>query len=438
MEAERTETAREETLLESWRQLSDEERFGLFQHLAREKAEELFFSLHSWEQWELLETLPEPERRAWLRLLPPDDVADLIQEAPPEAREAYLGLLDGVFRREVNALLAYEEDVAGGLMSPRFVRLRPEMSADEAIAYVRRQAGQVDSIHYAYVLDGEQRLQGVLGFRDLFAARPAQQVRDFMRTDFVSVSDQLDQEDVAHVFEDRRLLAIPVLDEAGRMKGIVTLDDIIDVVEEEASEDIQKFGGSAALEGPYLQVGLWEMLRKRGGWLIVLFLGQLLTATAMGYFEDEIASAGAGAVHPLIISSGGNSGSQAATLVIRAMALGEVHLRDWWRVVRSEMAVGLALGVGLGALGLARIVVWEWAAHSYGEHYFLIGMTVGLSLIGVVFFGAVSGATLPLILEQLGFDPASASAPFVATMVDVAGLVVYFSIAAAILKGTLL
>jgi len=428
-----------ESLLENWSRLARDDRPGYFRSLPHEEAAELFWSLTTWDQAELLDALPERERRFWLRALAPDDAADVVQHFPEQERAAYLDMLDEVTRREVKALLAYKEDVAGGLMSPRFVRLRPEMTVDEAIAYVRRQAAQVDSIHYAYVLDGEQRLLGVLGFRDLLAAASNQLVREVMRTDFVAVTEEVDQEEVARLFEDWRLVAIPVVDAEGRMQGIVTVDDIVDAVEEEATEDLQKFGGSAALEGPYLEVGFGQMIRKRAGWLAVLFVGESFTATALAHFEEEISRAVVLALFiPLIISSGGNSGSQAATLVIRAMALGEVGLRDWWRILRRELGSGLALGAVLGAIGFARIVLWQLAGRVYGEHYLLVALTVALSLIGVVLFGTVTGSMLPIILRRLGFDPASASAPFVATLVDVTGVVIYFTVAAAVLRGTLL
>ncbi len=429
----------EETLADHWRSLPPAERPERFREMPREQAGELFLSLTTWDQAELLESLSERERRLWVRLLPPDDAADLVQHVNDDERQAYLALLDDAPRREIIALLAYEEDVAGGLMNPRFVRLRPEMTADEAIAYVRRQAAQTQSIHYAYVLDPAQRLLGVVGFRDLFAAPPTQRVRDFMRAEIASVSEQMDQEDVAHLFEQLHLLALPVLDEEGRMKGIVTADDIIEVVEEEASEDIQKFGGAGALDGPYLQVGFLEMIRKRGGWLAVLFVGEMLTATAMAHYEHEIAKAVVLALFvPLIISSGGNSGSQAATLVIRAMALGEVQISDWWRVMKRELASGLVMGSLLGVMGVGRIVIWHAATGMYGDHYLPLAFTIGLSLVGVVLFGTISGSTLPLVLQRLGFDPASASAPLVATLVDVTGVLIYFSVAALLLSGTLL
>ncbi len=426
-------------LYQQWDDLSESERVDAFRELPRERADEFFLGLSSRDQVGLLLALPESERRSWLRLLPPDDAADVLQLAPEEERANLAAQLDDVTRREVNALLAYKEDAAGGLMNPRFARVRPDMTIDEAISYLRRQADHLETLHYIYVLDGSQHLLGVLGFRDLFSADRWKLVRDVMRTEFISVSEHTDQEVVARLFSKHHLLAIPVLDGDGRMQGIVTVDDIVEVVEQEASEDIQKVGGMEALDGPYLQMRFWQMVRKRAGWLTILFIGEMLTATAMGHFEEEIERAVVLALFvPLIISSGGNSGSQATTLVIRAMALGELRLRDWWRVVSRELAAGLVLGSVLGAIGMTRIVVWQAFWKTYGEHYVFVGLTVACSLIGVVLFGTIAGSMLPFVLRRMGLDPASASAPFVATLVDVTGLVIYFTIASVILRGTLL
>jgi magnesium transporter len=375
-----------------------------------------------------------------MRLLPPDDAADVIQAAPVEDRAHLIELLDDAMRREVVGLLAYAEDDAGGLMSPRYARLRPEMSVDEAIAYLRRQAREhAETLYYVYVLDPDQKLLGVITFRDLLMAPSDRRVRDIMHTEVVTAREDMDQEELSKLFAEHDYIAIPVVDSDGRVKGIVTVDDIVDVVREEATEDIQKFGGMEALDAPYLEIGFSRMVRKRAGWLAALFIGEMLTATAMGHFETEIARAVVLALFvPLIISSGGNSGSQASTLVIRAMALGELRLRDWWRVVRREVAAGLSLGTILATIGLVRILAWQAAFGLYGEHYALIAMTVALSLIGVVMWGTMIGATLPMLLTRLGFDPASASAPFVATLVDVSGILIYFTVASLVLGGTLL
>jgi magnesium transporter len=429
-----------EELRDAWPLLDLEERVEGFRLLPPAEAEDLFFSLSTRDELEIVLALPGAERQLWLRQLPPDDAADLLQLAPEAEREALLRLLDDPTRREVNALLAYAEDEAGGLMSPRYVRLRPDMSVDEAISYLRRAARErVETIYYIYVLDAEQRLLGVCSFRELFAAPPGKTVRDVMRSEVVSVPEDMDQEQVANVIAENDLMAVPVLDAEGRIKGIVTVDDIVDVVREEATEDIQKIGGTQALDAPYLEVGVLGMVRKRAIWLTVLFFGQLLTATAIGYFEGEIARAVVLALFiPLVISSGGNSGSQASTLVIRAMAMEEVRLRDWFRVLRRELAAGLLLGLILGAIGLLRVLLWPRREAAFGEHFFLIGLTVSVSLVWIVMWGAVAGAMLPFLLRRLGFDPASASAPFVSTLVDVTGLVIYFSVATALLTGTLL
>ncbi|HEX9306886.1 MAG TPA: magnesium transporter [Anaeromyxobacter sp.] len=430
-----------EDLREAWLLFAPEDRRLGFEQLPRSEAEDFFLSLPARDQEELVLGLPRDARRSWVRLLPPDDAADLIQAAAPEEREGLLALLDDATRREVTALLAYAEDEAGGLMNPRFARIRPDATVDEAISYLRRQAREANAevIYYAYVLDEEQRLLGVASFRDLFAASPEKRVRDVMHTDIVSVTEDMDQEAVSHVFADHDLPAIPVVDAQGRMKGIVTVDDIVDVVEEEATEDIQKFGGVEVLGAPYLDMGFGAMVRKRGGWLAALFIGEMLTATAMAFFEDEIARAVVLAVFlPLIISSGGNSGSQASTLVIRAMALGEVRVRDWWRVAGREVTTGLALGVLLATIGFVRILVWQRIGHMYGEHYLRVALTVSVSLVGVVTFGTLAGSMLPFLLRRFGLDPASASAPFVATLVDVTGLVIYFAVGSVFLSGALL
>ena len=433
-----------QTSLEMWHTLALEDRVEIFKQLHYAERDDFFLALSARDQSELIRSLPQNERRIWIRLLPPDDATDLIQETPEEDRHGLLGLLDDYTRREVVALLAYAEDDAGGLMSPRFARLRPDMTVDEAVTYLRRQAEQVETIHYAYVLDSDQKLLGVVPLRRLMSAPRDQRVRDIMRTDFISASEELDQEALAKLFSEEHLFAIPIVDHQGRMKGIVTADDIVNVVTEEASEDIQKIGGMEALDAPYLKVAMTEMVRKRGGWLAALFIGETLTATAMSFFEKELAKAIVlGLFIPLIISSGGNSGSQATTLVIRAMALGEVTLRDWWRVIRREVAAGLTLGCMLGAIGITRILLWQEVAVAtgkdlYGQHYLLVAITVGASLVGVVLFGTLAGAMLPFVLRRLGLDPASASAPFVATLVDVTGLIIYFTVASIILRGTLL
>jgi magnesium transporter len=392
------------------------------------------------EQVSIVLNMTPGERLAWVRLLPLDDAADLVQAAPVDEREGLLALLDDAARREVTVLMAYSEDVAGGLMNPRFMRLRPELTVDEAISYLRKQG--VDAslpIPYGYALDAEQQLLGVVPIHKLFSSQPGQRIRDVMKTSPLVVGEDTDQEVLGQLFRDHGLFAVPVVDDAGRMKGVVTVDDIVHVIDVEATEDMQKTGGVAALNTPYLEATFAAMLRKRGGWLTLLFLGEMLTATAMGWFADQLATAIVLALFvPLIVSSGGNAGSQASTLVIRAMALGEITVRDWWLVVRREFSVGLVLGLLLAVIGALRIVLWAVLFASYGEHYLALALTVSLSLAGVVLWGTVAGSTLPFILRLLKLDPAAASAPFVATLVDVTGLIIYFTISGVILRGTLL
>jgi magnesium transporter len=426
-------------LWEEWPALSAKKRVRRFKQLPRHEADDFYLSLEPREQMTLLLSLPQGEQRLWLRLLPPDDAVDLIQEAAPEERDRLLEILDDTTRREVRALLAHAEDDAGGLMNPRFARIRPEMTVGEAIRYLRKQVASVETIYYLYVLDNDQTLRGVVSFRQLFQAAEDAVVRDVMVTDVVSVPEHMDQELVARLFQKHNVLALPVVDEGGKMVGIITFDDIADAIREEATEDIQKIGGVEALEAPYLTIEFMRLLKKRAGWLAALFLGEMLTATAMTHYQDEIATAVVLALFvPLIISSGGNSGSQATTLVIRAIALGEVRLRDWWRVLRREVATGLGLGLILGTIGLARILLWQAIGGTYGVHFMRIALTVAFSLVGVVLWGSVAGSMLPFVLRRAGFDPASASAPLVATLVDVTGLVIYFSIANIVLHGVLL
>ncbi|HEY6367231.1 MAG TPA: magnesium transporter [Candidatus Binatia bacterium] len=427
-------------LYEAWPVLSTDERVEGFETLQREQADDFFLQLNAKDRAQLILALPAGERRLWMRRLAPDDAADLLQEAPPQERDNLLALLDDTTRREVKGLLDYAEDEAGGLMNTRYCRLRADMTVGEAISYLRRDAqAREKTVYYAYVLDPEERLLGVVTFRDLIVSSGEKLIKDVMRTEVISAPEDLDQEALSKLFMRHHLLMIPIVDAEGRIKGVVNVNDIVDVLQEEATEDIQKIGGVATLEGPYLQVPLLVMIQKRAGWLAALFLGEMLTATAMGQFEAEIARAVVLALFvPLIISSGGNSGSQATTLVIRAMALGEVKIRDWWRVIRRELVTGLGLGLILASIGLVRILLWQGLFNAYGEHYFLVALTVALSLVGVVLWGSIAGSILPFILRSLGFDPASASAPFVATLVDVTGLVIYFSVATVVLRGTLL
>jgi magnesium transporter len=420
-------------LRDAWPLFDQEERLAAFHVLPRAEAEDLFLDLDSADQAAIVLALPPSERRSWLRLLAPDDAADLLQQVPADQRPALIALLDDVTKKDVAGLLAFAEDDAGGLMNPRYARLRPDMLVDEAITYLRRLARDRASstIYYAYALDAEQRLLGVVSLRDLFTATPDKRIRDVMRVEIVKADETMDQEALGRLFQEHDLVAVPVVDPEGRMKGVVTVDDIVDVVQEEATEDIQKMGGTQALGAPYLRTTVLGMVKKRVPWLALLFVGEMLTANAMGFFEHEIQRAVVLTLFiPLIISSGGNSGSQATTLVIRAMALGEVRLRDWWHVARREILSGVSLGAILGAIGLCLILGWHEMTGAFAPSALRVAGTVAVSLVGVVTWGTLAGSMLPFVLSKFGLDPASASAPFVATLVDVSGIFIYFTVAA--------
>jgi magnesium transporter len=427
-------------LRDAWPLLDLEERSDGLRVLAREDAEDFFIALPATDQAALLLHFRPGQRRQWMRLLEPDDAADVIQEAGDQHRAMLLNLLDAPTRKEVNALLAYAEDEAGGLMSTRYARLRPNMTADEAISYLRRQAqDKIETIYYAYVVDPDQHLLGVVSFRDLFASEPKKVVSGVMETDVVRVSDEMDQETVSRIFAESDLTVIPVVDKDGKMKGIVTVDDIIDVVQEEATEDAQKFGGMEALDLPYLQSTPRELFWKRGKWLAVLLFGGMLTTIPLGYFETQIHAITMLALFlPMITGSGGNSGSQASTLIVRAMALGQIRMADWWLVLRREVLMGLSLGLLLGAIAAIRVIGWgAVGGYSTGTHYVLIGVTVAATVIGSVVCGTLAGSMLPFVLKRLGADPASASAPLVTTIVDTCGIVIYLTVTNIVLASIL-
>lgn len=429
-----------ENMLDHWQILRHDQRHDVFAMLGREDKEDLFTNLSCDYQAELFTEIPHAERRSLIRLLAPDDIADLVQNLDDETQSIALGYLDYTTLVEVKALMAYAEDEAGGLMNSRFARLRPEMTVEEAIRYLRAQSkSHIETIYYAYVLDRSQVLLGVVSLRELFLATSKMTMQEIMNTDLVTVLQDEDQESISKTFSNHNFLALPVVDEHNVMKGIITVDDVVEVIEEEATEDIHKLGGMEALGEPYLDIALPSMIKKRAGWLMALFIGEMFTATAMSHYEHDIAKAVVLALFiPLVISSGGNSGSQATTLIIRAMALGEVRLKDWWRVLSRELISGLSLGLILGAIGMVRILLWPGKEVLYGEHYVLVALTVSFSLVGIVLWGTLAGSMLPFLLRRLGLDPATSSAPFVATLVDVTGLMIYFTVASFLLKGILL
>lgn len=390
----------------------------------------------------ILESI-EPARVAEIVAgLSADERTDIIQKMGLHERHLIVPKLSEDVRSELEGLLQYPVHTAGGIMTTEFVRLDLKMTVGEALKHIRSVAREKESIYACYVMEPEtDHLLGAVSLRDLVMAEFNAPIREVMRRKPITVSALEDQESVAQKISKYNLLAVPVLEQDGSVVGFVTVDDVIDVLIEEGTEDILRMGAiePGALDKPYLQIALSRMIRQRAGWLVILFLGEMLTATAMGFFEKQIEKAVVLALFvPLIISSGGNSGSQASTLVIRALALGEVTLRDWWRVMRREIFSGLGLGVILGTIGFLRITIWSRFSAIYGPHWLLVALTVGLALVGIVLWGTLAGSMLPFILRKLGFDPATSSAPFVATLVDVTGLVIYFSVALAILSGTLL
>jgi len=427
-------------LLELWPSLKPSEHRKHFFSLSRTAAEELFLNLSAQYQAELITGLPSNEIRSWIRFLPPNAAADFILVLAKDRRMETLSQLDDQTRHDVIGLLAYAEDMAGGLMNSEYIRLRPEISLSEAIGYIRAQAKKSLKINYAYVLDQKQTLQGVVSIRNILLEPSEKIVSDVMKKDLVCVQERMPAEEVARVFaKNNKLAAIPVIDENRKMKGIVTQGDIVSVVEKATTEDIQKIAGMEALSAPYFNVSFFQLFKKRAGWLTVLFLGEMLTATAMGYYADEISKAVILALFiPLIISSGGNSGSQASALIIRSLAIYEIRLKDWWRVFFRELAFGITLGAILSLIGLFRIVLWQQWNPIYGDHYLIVAFTVALSIVGVVLYGTLAGSMLPFILRVFKLDPASASSPLIATMVDVTGLVIYFSLANICLAGVLL
>jgi magnesium transporter len=415
----------------------------LLRALSAERAAEILEYLDEELRSEVLERLPTRQAAALVTEMDPDERADVLEDLEDERADEILAKIPEEEREETERLLAYEPDSAGGLMTTEFVSVSEDSRVEDALAGVRRIArgGRREAMHAIYAVDSSGVVKGVMSLHELLAAPEGALVRDIAWEEVVSVLPTMDREEVARLTSNYDLVVLPVVDESHRILGVVTVDDVIDALEEEHTEDVQRFGGMEALDEPYMQIGFWRMIRKRGGWLAVLLLGEMLTASVMRGFEEELSRALVLMIFiPLIISSGGNSGSQATSLIIRAIALGEVKLKDWWRVALRELPSGIALGLLLGILGVARVVAWEYfgIGESYGEHYMRIALTVGIALLGVVTFGSLAGSMLPFLLRRIGFDPASASAPFVATLVDVTGLSIYFWVALLLLRGTLL
>ncbi|MDF1524347.1 MAG: magnesium transporter [Trueperaceae bacterium] len=409
-----------------------------FRLLDRDRAGDVFEYLSFEAQEHLLHTLSDADAGAVLEEMSDDDRTALLEELPGKVTARLLNLLSPAERARAVQLLGYPEDSIGRLMTPEYVRVKPEWTVAEALAHVRQFGRDSETLNVVYVTGPGRVLIDDLRIRQLLTVDPATRIEALMDRAFVALQVGDDQEDAVAVFRRHDRSALPVVDGKGVLVGIVTVDDVLDVQEREATEDIQMLGGTQALEEPYLEASIATMVRKRGVWLVVLLFGGMLTAEAMTYYEDALARAVVlGVFLPLVIASGGNSGSQAATLITRAMALGEVQLGDWWRVMRRELATGTILGGVLGALGAARVALWAVVFGAYGEAWPLVAVTVGFALFGVVVWGSLSGSLLPMLLKRLGADPATSSAPFIATVVDVTGIVMLFSIATVVMNGAL-
>lgn len=419
--------------------LPDDQFLKVFKILPSESVVSAYEWLPLALQRQLIEILPSNEAATLLHSLSPDDRVALLEDLPSPVIKQLLKLLPADERTETLKLLGYPEDSVGRLMTPDYIAIKMDWTVNEVLQYIREYGHDSETISILYVVDDQGRLIDDIRIRDFLFAAPEKKVADLVDHKFIWLNVKDDEETAINIFRKNSRGALPVIDDQGVLLGIVTIDDILHLAKAEDTEDMQKFGGVQALEEPYLRTPFLTLMRKRAGWLTVLFLGEMLTATAMGYFQDEISRAVVLALFlPLIMSSGGNSGSQAATLIICAMALGEVGLRDWWRIMRREICAGLFLGALLGAIAFLRISLWSSFSTVYGEHWLLIAVTIFFSLIGVVLWGTLVGSMLPILLRRVGADPAVSSTPFIATFIDVTGIVIYFSIALVLLKGTLL
>lgn len=427
------------------RDFPEDQQVIVFRILPQDLAADVFEYLEVEEQQNLLRGMAHEQVVGILNEMSADDRTALLEELPSAAARQLIRLLTPEERRIAQVLLGYPEGSVGRLMTPEFIAVHGDWSIREVLDYIRAHGEDSETLNVIYVVDDRGKLIDDLRIREILVQPLDAKVSDVADENFVSLRVADPEQDAVNVFRKYDRSALPVTDTNGVLVGIVTIDDMLDVAEEEATEDIQKFGGMEALQEPYMRVPLMSMVWKRAPWLVVLLLGEMLTATAMAFYEAEISKAVVLAVFlPMIISSGGNSGSQASTLIIRAMALGEVTLRDWWQVMRRELAAGAMLGLLLGVVGAFRVGFWSLISEKYfhrvvyGEHWDLVAATVGITLFGVVLWGSLSGSMLPFALRRVGLDPATSSAPFVATLVDVTGVIIYFSIALLIMRGSML
>jgi len=420
--------------------LPENEQAILFRLLPKDVATETFEYLDFDPQQNLLTALTQKDVTHILNSMSADDRTALLEELPGTVVQELLKLLSFKEFKIAKTLLAYAEGSVGRLMSPDYLSVKKDWDINQVLDYIRTYGHESETLNVIYVVDDSGKLKGELLARELLLSAPEKKVSDIIAEDkIITLTASQDQKDALDAFKRYDTVALPVVDSNGYLIGIVTVDDMLDVAEEEETEDIQKFGGIEALEEPYIDLPIPQLIKKRAVWLVILFIGEMLTASAMAFFEDELAKAIVLATFiPLIMSSGGNSGSQAASLIIRSLSLGEITIRDWWKVMRRELVSGLALGCILGLIGILRVVIWAKVLGHLNTQWLFIGFTIGISLLGIVMFGTLTGSMLPLLLKRLGLDPAVSSAPFVATLVDVTGIVIYFSVASLLLGGILL
>lgn len=420
-------------------EVDDQRRVLIFKAIDRDPAFETFDILDVNTQKSLLNVLPSRQVQLILNDMSPDVRTALLEELDNELLTKLLKLLTQKERAIALSLLGYPENSIGRLMTPDYIAVRKEWTIKQVLDYIRENGEKSETLNVIYIVDDKGHLIDDIRVAEILLADLYFTIADISDGKFTALSVTDDEEVAISMFKKHTREALPVVDSSGLLLGIITVDDVLQLAEQEDTEDIQKLGGVEALEEPYMEVPIHKMIRKRAPWLIVLFIGEMFTASAMSFFEHEIQRAVVLALFiPLIVSSGGNTGSQAATLIIRAMALGEVTMKDWWRVMRREIISGFLLGLILGSIGFLRVAAWASLTHMYGPHWMLIAITIGTTLLGVCIWGTVMGSMLPILLKRFGADPATSSAPFIATLVDVTGLVIYFSIAAALLTGTLL
>ncbi|HNR20663.1 MAG TPA: magnesium transporter [Bacteroidia bacterium] len=411
----------------------------VFKSVDRDLAVKTFELLELTLQEELISILPARLMQLILNDMSPDNRTALLEQLDSELLTKSLKLLTQKEKSVALSLLGYPENSIGRLMTPDYIAVRKEWTVKYVLDYIRENGENSETLNIIYIVDEKGKLIDDIKVREILLAELDTKIEDIIDGKFASLSVLSDEEVAINEFKKHNRVALPVIDSSGVLLGIITVDDVLQLAEEEDTEDIQKLGAVEALEEPYLEVPFGKMMRKRAPWLIVLFIGEMFTASAMSFFEHEIAKAVVLALFiPLIVSSGGNSGSQAATLIIRALAVGDVSIKDWWLIIRREALSGLMLGLILGSIGFLRVAAWASFSDVYGPHWLLIAVTIGITLVGVCLWGTIMGSVMPLLLKRLGADPATSSAPFIATLVDVTGLVIYFSIAAAILSGTLL